>query len=395
MGNQERDKSIERLLGQALRDDARATGPCLDAEILAAWSEDRLPVAARAAAESHAASCLRCQAVLAAMARTADAGAEAPAALRPGLVRGVRWLVPLAGAAAAAALVLAVWPAARLPEQDAYSISSPRQSKTAETASEAVKPSESAPASPSGAPTADQSSEPSTARSRENETFAVAGERRELQKEASDFRARRADTLLDETAAKPAQVAPPAELKKQDQVAAAPPPPQTPPQPLQAPRQQQQEQLSRDQQQQRVGAARPISESARLEGARAQAFQSALPVVLATPVSSIMWRIVDQREIQRTDDGGATWTSQTIVPDLQLAAGSCPTTTACWIVGGAGAVLRMADGRTWQRLVLGEAVDLVAVRAADSASAVVTARDGRTFVTTDGGRTWARQDGGR
>ena len=115
MSTQDRDASVERLLRQAMREDARPVGQCLDADTLAAWSEGGLAGKSLAAAEAHAASCVRCQAILAAIARTAtvadgldtrDAGASSPSAI----VRGVRWLVPLAGAAAAAALVLAIWP---------------------------------------------------------------------------------------------------------------------------------------------------------------------------------------------------------------------------------------------------------------------------------------------
>ena len=48
-----------------------ATGPeCLDADTLAAWADNALGAAELAAAEAHAADCARCQAMLAAMARS-------------------------------------------------------------------------------------------------------------------------------------------------------------------------------------------------------------------------------------------------------------------------------------------------------------------------------------
>src|SRR3954462_15347136 len=95
-----------RLLREALREDA-ATAPsaaCLDADRLAAWSGGRLDGADRAAAESHAASCARCQAMLAAMAITAPA----PAARTWWRTGTYKWLGPLAAAAAAAVLWVAV-----------------------------------------------------------------------------------------------------------------------------------------------------------------------------------------------------------------------------------------------------------------------------------------------
>ena len=138
----DRDASVERLLHQALRDDARPVGVCLDADTLAAWSEGGLSGQSLAAAEAHAASCVRCQAVLAAMVRTAHVAdgvdtRNAHAGSPSSLAKGVRWLVPIAGAAAAAALVLAIWPGA------------PVQDRAVSTVAPASSPKESAqPASP-------------------------------------------------------------------------------------------------------------------------------------------------------------------------------------------------------------------------------------------------------
>ena len=133
----DRDASVERLLHQALRDDARPVGVCPDADTLAAWSEGGLSGQSLAAAEAHAASCVRCQAVLAAMVRTAHVAdgvdtRNAHASSPSSLAKGVRWLVPIAGAAAAAALVLAIWPGA------------PVQARAVSTVAPASSPKESA-----------------------------------------------------------------------------------------------------------------------------------------------------------------------------------------------------------------------------------------------------------
>jgi hypothetical protein len=75
---------------------------CLDAETLAAWSEGLLEGRARSTAEAHAASCARCQAMLAIMVRTTPAPAGAIGSpLR-------KWLMMLSPAMAAAAAV-ALW----------------------------------------------------------------------------------------------------------------------------------------------------------------------------------------------------------------------------------------------------------------------------------------------
>src|SRR5262245_38978962 len=74
MSHQDRDASMERLLREVMRTtsaDVRSPSDCLDAETLAAWSEGALGDPQRALAEAHASQCSRCQALLAAMARTA------------------------------------------------------------------------------------------------------------------------------------------------------------------------------------------------------------------------------------------------------------------------------------------------------------------------------------
>src|SRR5881628_3644350 len=98
-----RDRSIERLLRERLRTGAASVrGVCLDVDTLAAWVDDALAPEERAAAESHVADCGRCQALLAAMAKTSPSPAETRAWWRrPALA----WLVPLSAATAA----LVIW----------------------------------------------------------------------------------------------------------------------------------------------------------------------------------------------------------------------------------------------------------------------------------------------
>ena len=92
-----RDRSIESLLRRREGDVPQSTDQCVDAESLAAWMESGLTADARATVEKHAAGCLRCQALLASMARTEPH--EEP---RPWW-RSVtaKWLVPIAAVATA------------------------------------------------------------------------------------------------------------------------------------------------------------------------------------------------------------------------------------------------------------------------------------------------------
>ncbi len=103
MGN-ERDQ--DNWLGATLRrTSASAPDTCLDAETLAAWSDGGLSAKAAAAVELHASNCSRCAAVLGEMARSTPA-ASATHGWTP--ARVFRWLAPLAAAATAIAIWVAV-----------------------------------------------------------------------------------------------------------------------------------------------------------------------------------------------------------------------------------------------------------------------------------------------
>ena len=120
----DRDRTVEHLLRQSMKARAGSAprGPCLEAETLAAWADEALAGEELAAAEAHASDCTRCQAMLAAIARTtASAGAHdvredgARAFQASGPAQGWRrsgwrlgWLVPLTPAAAALVFWIAV-----------------------------------------------------------------------------------------------------------------------------------------------------------------------------------------------------------------------------------------------------------------------------------------------
>ena len=90
--------------------------------------------------------------------------------------------------------------------------------------------------------------------------------------------------------------------------------------------------------------------------------------------------------IQRSLDGGRTWTTEFNAPRAVLA-GSTPSSDAGWFVGIRGLVVRRT-GATWSLATAPADIDVVAVQATDDRNATIRLADGRAFVTTDGGTTW-------
>src|SRR5262249_14317540 len=110
----DRDRTIEKLLGDALRrQGAGSKGPgpqCLDAESAAAWADGARSDPDRRRAEGHVAGGARCQAPVAALARTTP---PAPGRASWFRLSRVVWVAPLAAAAAAVIVWAIVPPLAR------------------------------------------------------------------------------------------------------------------------------------------------------------------------------------------------------------------------------------------------------------------------------------------
>ncbi len=325
----ERDGSIDRLLAAAMpRGATDRSSRCLDEHTLAAWADARLTRAERAAVETHAADCDRCQAMLAAMvAITAASDANASkSSTSPWRFVSWRWLVP---ATATAAIVLA-WilvptrdrrPA---PVEERQVAESARAAPVPQALQErkADAPAPTGPANRANRARGDRqlSATPHEAAT-DNKTVAAP---------SANALARSADAALEKD-------------RLADQAAPA---------------------------------------------AKALAIGAA-PAVIVSPDPAIRWRIVEGGAVERSADGGASWQTQSTGAAETLTAGASPSPSVCWLVGPRGAVLLSVDGQSWRRLVFPEAIPLVAIRAADDKAATVTTADGRAFVTTDGGQTWA------
>jgi photosystem II stability/assembly factor-like uncharacterized protein len=111
-------------------------------------------------------------------------------------------------------------------------------------------------------------------------------------------------------------------------------------------------------------------------------------VQVVSPEPAVRWRVRGGTTVERSTDGGATWTPASAPAETMLAAGSAPSSLVCWLAGRAGMVLRTLDGERFEAVSTPAVVDLVAIRAEDALRAAVTAADGRVFTTTDGGASW-------
>ena len=351
----DRDATIDRLLaGRAVRspgDTPNRADTCLDADTLAAWADDALDAGALAAAEAHAADCARCQAMLAAMARTTPL---APAqAVAPWWKPAFRWLVPLT-AAVAAVLVWTIVP----PRDGRVTVH-----QVSESADATPPPSVATPPSSRDEPAAVGGVPPTSAVTptprRQTQTLPEA-------KDVDLSRQAATSATAESVKAENDKKSPAADANALADAAT------------------------------RTDRARTAAENAAAAPAApaqpmARTFSFGAPetvIVSSNPASR--WRILQGGQVQRSADGGATWQTQTTGVSDTLSGGSSPTPSVCWLVGPRGIVLRTTDGRSWTRIPFPEAVPLTSIQATDDQTATVRTADGRQFVTEDGGRTWAR-----
>jgi hypothetical protein len=329
----DRDQSIDRLLRRSLggRAGTVATDRCLGAEVLAAWVDGALSAADRSAAEAHASSCARCQAMVATLVRLSPPRERAaPWWRRRWFIAG---LVPLTAGAAA----IAIW------------IASPREAMRVAPAAEQVAVQPLSPAQPQADRRAGQPAPASPPAARE--------ERPSL-----------ADRFDKPAAGRQRAPAPPPagrqdanDARRRDEQTttslSAPPPPAAP-------------------------SPRPLNETVEVLS------REAVVVEIASSDTAVRWRIGASGMVQRSSDAGANWEMLPTGATEQLTAAASPSPTVCWVVGRAGTVLLSTDGRRFRRTAFPERADLAAVQATDGRAATVTTADGRTFRTADGGQTW-------
>jgi hypothetical protein len=425
--------SFERLLARVLRQPVPAITPCPTAETLAAYLENGLTRAEHAQVEGHASRCARCSAHLAALVHLADRLDDRPASA-PAWWRRHPWLVP----AAALALTVVVWtslPRERVAEfarPAPTSIAPPVPAGAPETNDSSAPPvrtpktraldvAQKMPApAPSGAPQNTDASASKPKPLRQQEALADKDARFELQSKTaprgaaaaagpnqpvSESERDKVDRLARADAAPPAanevvipsrelaETAPearqqataaapsaPAELKKEQakdanasrragQLAAAPAPP-APPAPVTS---------SAD------AGVSALSSGARLEGRLKAATR---PLVIAAPDGRTSWRVRAGR-IERSTDGGGTWTIERGPALSSPVAGAAPAADTCWLVDARGLILRRDPAGRWQAVASPPAdAAVVGIEARSAAEATLSTAGGQRYATTDGGLTW-------
>jgi hypothetical protein len=375
---------IERLLRQSLKGRAQAapTAPCLDAETLAAWVDGSLVGDQLSIAESHLSDCGRCLALLTAMAKTP----RAAAAERRWQGVPLRWLVPLM----AGAIALTIW--IRVPNDQPSRAPEQTVARTQDVPAER-SPQGPSTARPSPAADADRNLRASSTEDRVDDKRAQG--RAEAASELD--RLRGVATEPAPTRQAPATVDTFRAAGRIENISPAPSPQAAPAFGAErgAVEGERRERVSGETP---IAPASPAAVAAPAEATSADSFRrfnaasltSATRVDIVSPDASIRWRVGPRGFVQLSRDRGTTWDSLSSGVTTDLTAGSSPSPSVCWLVGRGGTVLVTSDGRTWQRVMFPEAIDLVTVRASDMRTATITAVDGRSFTTTDGGRTWNR-----
>ena len=384
---------FDKLLRESLAAEAvdGQGAECPDAAVVAGWFDGTLSHAERTAVETHAASCARCQATIAALVRT-----DRPAPRTWWRAPAVQWLVPVAVAAGAS---LIIWVGVLRTDDDAVRPAAPSVQQESSARAAEVGPGTGArEAAPAGgrAGTADVPAKPAS--------LADADAREKAEERLQRARVSAATTVT-ANAAKAAT--PPAEAqKRQDGAKPLPQAPEParrsdasspapaamagaaatqPPAPV-APRS---EQVSATSREGETFTPAQTLDRAFLQSAAAAAGRAGRAPLIQSPDRSVLWRITDQSQVERSADGGLTWQAQTTRVNAVLVAGVAPSSTVCWLVGWRGVVLKTTDGgQTWTRVAFPEEINLVGVVADDDRVATVTAAGGRQLHTSDGGGSW-------
>jgi hypothetical protein len=336
------DRAIERMLRGGAGAVAGANAACVDGETLAAWSSGALGRTEALQVEEHVADCARCQAMLAAFART-EPIADVPVSGWRG--KRFRWLIPFA----TAATVAGIWMTLPQRNQPAPSVVDPRARVEAERL---PAPVESVPVQPAAPSLRDQTATPPQKPASEREADAtVPGASAGVAAGANAAGTRATDRL---------------EAKRESPSASAPMAAPTPAAPPPPPR---------------------LEETFAVSRESRQLLASAGGAEFASPDGTTRWRVVDG-QVQRSTTEGKSWDAVALPSAATITAGHSPSPSVVWLVGRSGAIFVTTDGTTFERLPFVSSADLSSVMAIDGRQATVATVDGRIYGTSDRGITW-------
>lgn len=397
------DDLFETALARGLRRDQVTVDGCPDPDTLAVYWERALDVDERTDLEAHVAACARCQAQLAALTRSVaddDSDAAAPAASPRvlGWLLDVRWLAP---AASVAAVLLAVWIIQPELIRDAPDVVRDTPSQAAQAP--AARPENRRVTPPATPDRIEREANTEAVPQAETVPQTPVDARKEEAVEANELgraREERETTSRDQLGERAQSVSAPLE----DDLAAVN-------EELNAAEPTIERESRTDQPRENTTGARAAPRrSAEIESFAPEAARGAgsldsrglsdadvaAVVVLAAPDSPVRWRSTRDGTIERSTDGGTSWTVQRSgTAGERWLAGAASSSSSAWFVGTGGSSIRTGDGVTWQAATLPTTEDLTAVETESALTATVRTRTGRRYETTDGGNTWREQENPR
>jgi hypothetical protein len=381
--------NFDRLLVRAERRDRHVPSACPDAHVLAAYLDGTLASADRARLEDHAADCSRCAMQLATIVRLEDEAREsrpAPAAPR---WRRFLWTVPVATAVLAVIIYVAAPSRPLAPAPAGVARSAPLT--PAPTSRREAPPSEEAKSSPQVLADHGRDEAPANASSEKVQTTAAAQLQRPaenlLRKEASATPQSQPGGSTDQAAAPPAASS--AAVPETSEMAARAD--------ADAPAERKAETDARAKAADTVApASQPTAASGiAREGsslvAVGERVAQAPELVVHAPDSRVRWRMRNTR-IERSADGGLTWSEEPSPIALELTMGVAPSAVVCWLASPSGQVLRRAETGTWTDVSPAPRIAIAELTAVTDAAVVIVSPDGTRLRTTDAGRTWIREE---
>ena len=408
---------LDPILRHAMRaQPGPATPECADAESLAAYSDRSLAATERERLETHFADCMRCQLMLADIARAEESARVSSAASEIPWYRRWRIAIPALAAVAAVLVFIAIRrPANEEPQRDQLVAMAKNEAPHAEFVEPAPAPPAQA-AAPAPAPAAAAS-----VLAMNEARNAIA--KRELQ---GMYRAAPAPAAAPAVPAA-APESPPAALASAPAASASNVIAMNEAKTESAARGEamstySSQALHREAQAPGVRAFSALAPGAAAPNASASAYGSAFApraaavgagsgavagggaalslnetassapmlATVSAPGGSVTWIAGKDGAVQRRDADGATRMQHSGV-STDLIAGSAPSATVCWIVGRSGTIIRTTDGEHWELITAPTVENLAAVSASSAKDATITTAGGQSFATSDGGASWHRQ----